>query len=106
MAVDPATGRVEVLDYVAVEDVARALNPMIVHGQVVGAIVQGLGSVFLVHVVYDDQAQMLNASLADYLVPTANAVAAALGVSVTELPLSPPRLWALAQSTPVRGASK
>jgi carbon-monoxide dehydrogenase large subunit len=42
-----------------------------VHGQAIGALVQGLGGVFLDHVLYDGEGQMLNASLADYLVPTA-----------------------------------
>ena len=71
VAVDPGTGSVEVLDYVAVEDVGRMINPQIVHGQAVGAVVQGLGGVFLDHLVYDEDAQLLNASLADYLLPTA-----------------------------------
>ncbi len=71
VAVDPRTGHVEIVDYVAVEDVGRAINPAIVHGQSVGAIVQGLGGVFLDHLVYSEDGQLLNASLADYLVPTA-----------------------------------
>ncbi|MET0868083.1 MAG: xanthine dehydrogenase family protein molybdopterin-binding subunit, partial [Pseudorhodoplanes sp.] len=45
VAVDERTGHVEVLDYVAVEDVGRAINPAIVHGQAIGALVQGLGGV-------------------------------------------------------------
>jgi carbon-monoxide dehydrogenase large subunit len=72
VAVDPRTTAVEIIDYVAVEDVGRAINPQIVHGQAIGALVQGLGGVFLDHLIYDDEAQMLNASLADYLVPTAS----------------------------------
>ena len=71
VAVDPRTGHVDIVDYVAVEDVGRAINPAIVHGQAIGAIVQGLGGVFLDHLIYDEDAQLLNASLADYLVPTA-----------------------------------
>jgi carbon-monoxide dehydrogenase large subunit len=71
VAVDPGTGRVDVLDYVAIEDVGVAINPHIVHGQAIGALVQGLGGVFLDRIVYDRQGQMLNASLADYLVPLA-----------------------------------
>ena len=47
VAVDPRTGHVEILDYVAIEDVGRAINPDIVHGQAIGALVQGLGGVFL-----------------------------------------------------------
>ena len=71
VAVDPRTGHVEVLDYVAIEDVGVAINPHIVHGQAIGALVQGLGGVFLDQIMYDRDAQMLNASLADYLVPLA-----------------------------------
>jgi aerobic carbon-monoxide dehydrogenase large subunit len=71
LAVDARTGRVEILDYVAIEDVGRAVNPHIVHGQAIGALVQGLGGVFLDEVRYDGDAQILNTSLADYLVPLA-----------------------------------
>lgn len=71
VAVDAATGRVEVLDYVAVEDVGRIINPLTLHGQTTGAIVQGLGGVFLEHLVYDEAAQLVTASFADYLLPTA-----------------------------------
>src|ERR1700722_3955308 len=52
VAVDPRTGAVEVLDYVAVEDIGVAVNPLVVHGQLIGSIVQGLGGVFLDHLVY------------------------------------------------------
>ena len=67
VAVDPRTGAVEVIDYVAVEDVGRIINPATLHGQTVGAIVQGLGGVFLEHLVYDAEGQLLTGSLADYL---------------------------------------
>jgi carbon-monoxide dehydrogenase large subunit len=72
VAVDPKTGSVELLDYVAVEDAGRIINPLTLHGQVVGAIVQGLGGAFLEHFVYDDEGQLLTGSLADYLMPTAS----------------------------------
>src|SRR4051812_31886122 len=71
VAVDPRTGHVDILDYVAIEDVGVAINPHIVHGQALGALVQGLGGVFLDEIVYDRDGQILNASLADYLVPLA-----------------------------------
>jgi carbon-monoxide dehydrogenase large subunit len=144
VAVDPKTGQVDVLDYVAVEDVGRIINPLTLHGQAVGAIVQGLGGALLEHFVYDEDGQLLTGSFADYLLPTAsdfpeirvvaleerpsptnplgakgageggiipvagviaNAVAAALasfGVSPRELPLSPPRIWALIQDGKAR----
>jgi carbon-monoxide dehydrogenase large subunit len=71
VAVDPRTGRVKVIDFVAIEDIGHILNPLIAHGQAVGAIVQGLGGTFLEHLIYDDAGQLLTASLADYLMPTA-----------------------------------
>ena len=88
VAVDPDTGHVEVLDYVAVEDVGRAINPMIVSGQAIGALVQGLGGVFLDHLIYDDQCQLLTASFADYLMPTATDFPSLRSVAL-ELRLSP-----------------
>jgi carbon-monoxide dehydrogenase large subunit len=71
VVVDPKTGRVEVLDYVVVDDVGRVINPLTLHGQVVGAAVQGLGSVFSEHLVYDDNGQLLVGTLADYMIPLA-----------------------------------
>ena len=84
VAVDVRTGDVEVVDYVAVEDIGRALNPLILHGQLIGAIVQGLGGTFLDHLVYDDQGQLLTGSLADYLVPTATDFPNVRGVSFAD----------------------
>jgi aerobic carbon-monoxide dehydrogenase large subunit len=72
VAVDPKTGHVAVIDYVAVEDVGRIVNPLTLHGQGTGAIVQGLGGAFLEHLVYDEDGQLLTGSLADYLMPTAS----------------------------------
>ena len=72
VAVDPRTGHVELLDYVAVEDVGCIINPMLLRGQIVGAVVQGLGGALLEHLVYDEEGQLLTGSLADYLLPTAS----------------------------------
>ena len=71
VAVDPRTGGVTVLDYMVVDDVGRIINPETLHGQVIGAAVQGLGSVFTEEIAYDEHGQLLVASLADYLVPLA-----------------------------------
>jgi carbon-monoxide dehydrogenase large subunit len=71
VAVDTRTGRVELLDYVTVEDVGKIINPLTAAGQAVGAVVQGLGGVFLEHLQYDADGQFLTASLADYLLPSA-----------------------------------
>lgn len=72
VAVDANTGRVEVLDYVAVEDVGRIINPATLRGQVLGAAMQGLGGTFLERFAYDENGQPLSASFADYLMATAS----------------------------------
>jgi aerobic carbon-monoxide dehydrogenase large subunit len=72
VSVDPRTGQVVLVDYLAVEDVGRMINPKTCHGQVIGSIAQGLGSTFFEHLIYDEQGQLLNASLAEYLIPTAD----------------------------------
>ena len=71
VAVDSKTGRVELLEYVTVEDVGRIINPLTLVGQGIGAVVQGLGGVFLERMVYDESGQFLCGSLADYMMPTA-----------------------------------
>ncbi len=71
VAVDAETGHIEIVDYVAIEDAGRIINPLTLHGQAIGSIVQGLGGTLLEHFVYDDEGQMLSGSLADYLVPLA-----------------------------------
>ena len=72
VAVDPKLGHVELIDYVIVEDCGRAINPLTLHGQAIGAAVQGLGGAFMEHLRYDDEGQLLTGSLADYLIPTAS----------------------------------
>ena len=72
VAVDPGTGSVTLIDYVAVEDVGRIINPLTLHGQTVGAIAQGLGGALLEQLHYDENGQLLNGSLAEYLLPTAS----------------------------------
>jgi aerobic carbon-monoxide dehydrogenase large subunit len=71
VAVDPKTGQVDVIDYVVVDDVGRIINPLTLHGQVIGAAVQGLGSVFTEEIAYDENGQILVGSLADYMIPVA-----------------------------------
>ncbi|MBM3486394.1 MAG: xanthine dehydrogenase family protein molybdopterin-binding subunit [Alphaproteobacteria bacterium] len=86
VSVDPRTGHVAVHDYVAVEDVGRIINPETLHGQTVGAIVQGLGGALLEHLVYDGEGQLLTGSLADYLMPTASDFPVIRGVALEEHP--------------------
>ena len=128
--VDPETGQIRLLDVVAVQDVGRALNPMLVEGQMEGGVVQALGLGMMEGYRYDDQNRLLNPNLVDYPLPTAvdippirtamveepcaegpygakgvgeppiipgaaalaNAVQDAVGVRVTELPITPERV--------------
>ena len=69
--VDPATYGVKLLNYVVAEDCGRIINPMIVDGQVHGAVAQGIGAALLEEIVYNDDGQLVTASLADYLLPLA-----------------------------------
>jgi len=132
--VDGETGRVGVERYALVEDCGTVINPMIVEGQIHGAVTQGIGEALLESVVYDESGQLLTATLMDYAVPRAddlpepeighletpspimpggvkgmgeggtigapaaiaNAIAdalAPLGIEVSELPVSPDRLF-------------
>ena len=136
--VDPETGQVRLLRYGIAYDVGRAVNPMIVDGQLVGALAQGIGGALYEELVYDDAGQLLTTTFMDYLIPTAiempestairileetptplnplgvkgvgeggssgcggaiaNAIGdalAPLGVTISELPLSPDRLLGL-----------
>ncbi|MDR5782300.1 xanthine dehydrogenase family protein molybdopterin-binding subunit [Caballeronia sp. LZ065] len=69
VAVDPKTGDVEILDYVIVEDCGRMINPMVVEGQTIGGTAQGIGTAFYEETLYDDNAQPLTSTLADYMLP-------------------------------------
>jgi aerobic carbon-monoxide dehydrogenase large subunit len=86
VTVDPKTGQVELIDYVAVEDVGRIVNPLTLHGQAVGAVVQGLGGALLEHFIYDPEGQLLTGSLADYLMPTASDFPRIRAVALEEKP--------------------
>jgi carbon-monoxide dehydrogenase large subunit len=86
VAVDPRTGQVEVVDYVVVDDVGRIVNPLTLHGQVAGAAVQGLGSVFSEHLPYSADGQPLVGSLADYLIPTSTEYKTVRCISLEQYP--------------------
>jgi carbon-monoxide dehydrogenase large subunit/6-hydroxypseudooxynicotine dehydrogenase subunit gamma len=133
--VDLETGAVRIERYGIAYEIGRAVNPMLVDGQIVGGLAQGVGGALFEELVYDGEGQLVAGSFMDYLVPTAcevppvevlvtedcptprnplgakgageggtaaagaaiaNAVADALGVEVTRLPLSPARVVALA----------
>jgi carbon-monoxide dehydrogenase large subunit len=69
--VDPETGVVDIVRYTSVDDVGRAVNPLIIHGQTHGGIVAGVGQALMEHVVYDANGQLLTASFMDYAMPRA-----------------------------------
>jgi CO/xanthine dehydrogenase Mo-binding subunit len=132
VAVDPGTGEVRVLDYIAAQDVGRAINPAEVEGQIHGGVVQGIGWALLEGMMYDDQGQLLTSTLMDYALPhsqdvptitpllvevpselgpfgakgvgeppvvpvaaaIANAIRDAVGVRMTQLPMTPERVFA------------
>lgn len=130
--VDPETGKIKLLDLVAAQDVGRALNPMLVEGQMEGGAVQSIAYGMMEGYAYDEQARVMNPHLLDYAIPTimdiphitsimveepaahgpyggkgvgeppiipgaaaiVNAVADAIGVRVTDIPLTPQRIVA------------
>ncbi len=69
VAVDPETGEVRVLDYIAAQDVGRAINLAEVEGQIHGGVVQGIGWALLEGMTYDEQGQLLTSTLMDYALP-------------------------------------
>ncbi|MGH8701363.1 MAG: xanthine dehydrogenase family protein molybdopterin-binding subunit, partial [Burkholderiales bacterium] len=69
VAVDPGTGQVEILDYVVVEDCGTLVNPMVVEGQALGGIAQGIGTALYEEQQYDANGQPSASTLADYLLP-------------------------------------
>ncbi len=72
--VDPETGLVTVEKFVVAEDAGRLINPMIVDGQILGGVVQGIGNALLEEIIYDDVGNVLTATLADFLPPTSREV--------------------------------
>jgi carbon-monoxide dehydrogenase large subunit len=74
--IDPETYTVHVKDYLVAEDCGRIINPLIVDGQVHGAVAQGIGAALFEEVVYDERGQLLTASLVDYVAPAAPEVPA------------------------------
>ena len=88
--VDPVTAMVTFLQYAAVHDCGRVINPVVVEGQVHGGVAQGIGGAFFERLVYDEEGQLLNASFMDYLLPTAAEVPIIMVEHVeTPSPLNP-----------------
>src|SRR5690606_18707642 len=71
--VDPETGTIEILRYTIEDDVGNVINPLILEGQIVGGVAQGLGQALGEHAVYDpDSGQLVTASFMDYPMPRAD----------------------------------
>jgi carbon-monoxide dehydrogenase large subunit len=88
--IDPETFQLKILKYVVVHDCGTVINPMILEGQIHGGVAQGIGNAFFEKLSFDEHGQLLNASLADYLLPTALDVPRmVLDHTVTPSPLNP-----------------
>ena len=88
--VDPQTMMIEIKRYVAVEDCGTVINPLIVDGQIHGGVSLGIGNSYYEKLVFDENGQLLNASLMDYLIPTAAEVPRIeIGHEETRSPLNP-----------------
>jgi carbon-monoxide dehydrogenase large subunit len=72
--IDPSTCGIGIERYLVAYDVGRAINPMLVQGQIAGGVAQGVGGALLEEFVYDGQGQPLATSFADYLMPTCHEV--------------------------------
>jgi len=72
--IDPETGGVSVVNFTAVDDVGRVVNPMIVEGQVQGGVAQGIGQALLERAVYGEDGQLVTGSFMDYTMPRADDV--------------------------------
>ncbi|OGO26774.1 MAG: xanthine dehydrogenase [Chloroflexi bacterium RBG_16_52_11] len=90
LEVDPETMMVEIKRYVVVEDCGTVINPLILEGQIHGGVAMGIGNAYYEKLVYDENAQLLNASLMDYIIPTATEVPRiVVGHQETPSPLNP-----------------
>jgi carbon-monoxide dehydrogenase large subunit len=73
--IDPETGKVAMVNFTAVDDVGRVINPMIVEGQVQGGVAQGIGQALLESAIYDAEGQLISGSMMDYTMPRADDLA-------------------------------
>ena len=71
LEIDEETGSVQVLRYNVVDDVGNVLNPLMLHGQIIGGVAQGLGQILMEDIRYDADGQLLTGSFQDYAMPRA-----------------------------------
>jgi CO/xanthine dehydrogenase Mo-binding subunit len=86
LEVDTQTGEVEILKVVTALDAGKVLNPKTCRGQVVGGVVQGLGSALWEEFIFDEQGRLLNHSFVDYKIPTAKDIPRAIEPIFIETP--------------------
>jgi CO/xanthine dehydrogenase Mo-binding subunit len=86
--VDRDTGHIDILKYMVTYDVGRAVNPLLLEGQLVGGFAQGLGGAVFEELKYDDSGQLLSGTFMDYLIPTSAETPPVL-VEITEDAPSP-----------------
>ncbi len=86
VAVDPETGKVDIIRYVAAVDVGRCINPLLVKGQTIGAVAQGIGGTILEDLAYDENGQLLATTLMDYLLPTSTDIPPIDSIILEEAP--------------------
>ena len=90
LEVDPETMMIEIKRYVTVEDCGTVLNPLIVDGQIHGGVALGIANSYYEQLIYNENGQLLNASFADYLIPTATEIPRVeIGHENTPTPLNP-----------------
>jgi CO/xanthine dehydrogenase Mo-binding subunit len=90
LEVDPETMMIEIKRYVSVEDCGTVLNPLILDGQIHGGVSLGIANSYYEQLIYDEAGQLLNASLADYLIPSATEIPRMeIGHEETRSPLNP-----------------
>jgi carbon-monoxide dehydrogenase large subunit len=88
--IDRDTGRVALERLVAVDDCGNPINPLLVEGQIVGALAQGIGQTLIEHVVYGDDGQLVSGTFMDYAMPRADDMPElVLDRTVTPSPLNP-----------------
>jgi carbon-monoxide dehydrogenase large subunit len=102
VSVERETGRLTIERFVVVEDCGVVVNPLLVLGQQHGALAQGLGEALSERLVYDDDGQVLSASLLDYALPTAASVPNwTIGRTVTPSPLNPLGVKGIGEAGPI-----
>jgi aerobic carbon-monoxide dehydrogenase large subunit len=83
---DPDTAEITILKYAVVHDCGRLINPMIVEGQILGGIAQGVGGALYERMAYDESGQLVNASFMDFLMPYVTEIPAHIDIDHLETP--------------------